>query len=169
MQALVSGRTQKVDAVKTHPEGSASTRKSSRVRPRRASDRARLTRQQLERRLALSVGEEARSARMRAGLTQADVAERIGIAAEVYGRMERGKMMPSVPTLFRLCLALHLSADVGMGLVTAASVGAALWEEDSREKDHLPEMRRLLRTLRRMSRGQLKLVNQVAAAILPQR
>ena len=106
---------------------------------------------------------------MGAGLTQADVAERIGIAAEVYGRMERGKMMPSVPTLFRLCLALRLSADVGMGLVTAASVGAALWEDDMRDKDHLPEMRRLLRTLRRMSRGQLKLMNQVASAILPQR
>jgi hypothetical protein len=30
-------------------------------------------------------------------------------------------------------------------------------------------MRRLLRTLRRMSRGQLKLMNQVAFAILPQR
>ncbi|WP_323394269.1 helix-turn-helix domain-containing protein [Myxococcus guangdongensis] len=156
--------------MKTHPEGSSTPRKSSRASSKgRPSDRARQSRQQLERRLAVNVGEEARSARMRAGLTQADVAERIGIAAEVYGRMERGKMMPSVPTLFRLCLALRLSADVGLGLVTAASVGAALWEEDSRDKDHLPEMRRLLRTLRRMSRGQLKLVNQVAAAILPQR
>ncbi|NPC85650.1 XRE family transcriptional regulator, partial [Pyxidicoccus fallax] len=36
----------------------------------------------MEKRLAASVGEAARSARMRAGLTQADVAERIGIAAE---------------------------------------------------------------------------------------
>lgn len=169
VRAGASARTHKVDAVKTHPEGFGSTRKSPRGRLGRPSDRARKSRQQLERRLAVSVGEEARTARMRAGLTQADVAERIGIAAEVYGRMERGKMMPSVPTLFRLCLALRLSADVGLGLVKAASVGAALWEEDSRDKDDLPEMRRLLRTLRRMSRGQLKLVNQVASAILPQR
>ena len=36
-------------------------------------------------------------------------------------------------------------------------------------EERLPEMRRLLRTLRRMSRGQLKLMNQVAFAILPQR
>lgn len=157
--------------MKTHPKGSASPRKRPRPALRRgsASDRARRSRLQLEKRLAVSLGEAARTARMRAGLTQADVAERIGIAAEVYGRMERGRMMPSVPTLFRLCLALQLSADVGMGLVTAASVGAALWEEDSQDKDHLPEMRRLLRTLRRMTRGQLKLMNQVAAAILPQR
>ena len=36
-------------------------------------------------------------------------------------------------------------------------------------KDHMPEMRRLLRTLRRRSRGQLKLMTQVASATLPQR
>ncbi|AEI64192.1 helix-turn-helix transcriptional regulator [Corallococcus macrosporus] len=115
------------------------------------------------------MGEAARGARLRAGLTQADVAERVGIAAEVYGRMERGKMMPSVPTLFRLCLALRLSADVGLGLATAASVGAALWEGDSGHRDQLPEMRKVLRSLRRMSRSQLNLMNQVAAAILPER
>ncbi|WP_216623551.1 helix-turn-helix transcriptional regulator, partial [Corallococcus exercitus] len=70
----------------------------------------------MERKLAVSVGAAARAARLRAGLTQADVADRVGIASEVYGRLERGKMMPSVPTLFRLCLALQLSADASLGL-----------------------------------------------------
>lgn len=123
----------------------------------------------MEKRLAASVGAAARSARMRAGLTQADVADRVGIASEVYGRLERGRMLPSVPTLFRLCLALQLSADATLGLVTVANSGATLWEEDSTEKDHIPEMRRLMRTLRRLSRTQLKLMNLVAAAILPPR
>ncbi|WP_233610342.1 helix-turn-helix transcriptional regulator, partial [Corallococcus sp. AB049A] len=63
---------------------------------------AALSRRQLERKLAVSVGAAARAARLKAGLTQADVADRVGIASEVYGRLERGKMMPSVPTLFRL-------------------------------------------------------------------
>ncbi len=44
---------------------------------------------------------------MRAGLTQVELAESIGTATEVYGRLERGKMLPSVPTLFRLCVALR--------------------------------------------------------------
>lgn len=123
----------------------------------------------MEKRLAASVGAAARSARMRAGLTQADVADRVGIASEVYGRLERGRMLPSVPTLFRLCLALQLSADATLGLVTVANSGATLWEEDSTEKDHIPEMRRLMRTLRRLTRTQLKLMNLVAAAILPPR
>lgn len=123
----------------------------------------------MERKLAANVGAAARAARMRAGLTQADVADRIGIASEVYGRLERGKMLPSVPTLFRLCLALQISADVSLGLVAAVAVGAGLWEEDSPDKDNQPEMRRLLRILRRMPRAQLKLMNLVAAAILPVR
>ncbi|WP_350099650.1 helix-turn-helix transcriptional regulator [Myxococcus sp. SDU36] len=155
--------------MKTHLEGPAPPRKRPRAPPRSPAARARKSREQLESRLAENVGEAARGARLLAGLTQADVAARVGIAAEVYGRMERGKMMPSVPTLFRLCLALRLSADVGLGLATAASVGAALWEGDSRHRDQLPEMRKVLRTLRRMSRRQLNLMNQVAVALLPER
>ncbi|MBJ6763723.1 helix-turn-helix transcriptional regulator [Myxococcaceae bacterium JPH2] len=162
------GHTRKVDVVRTHPEGLVA---SSRLRPARSRKvpAPELARRRIERKLSLSVGVAAKAARMRAGLTQADVADRIGIASEVYGRLERGKMMPSVPTLFRLCLALQMSADVSMGLVTAAAAGAAVWEEDSPDKDHLPEMRRLLRTLRRLPRHQLKLVTLVASAILPPR
>ncbi|RKI43377.1 XRE family transcriptional regulator, partial [Corallococcus sp. AB049A] len=88
--------------VKTHPRGplaSGRVRKKPRVAPASA---AALSRRQLERKLAVSVGAAARAARLKAGLTQADVADRVGIASEVYGRLERGKMMPSVPTLFRL-------------------------------------------------------------------
>ncbi|NOK15145.1 helix-turn-helix domain-containing protein, partial [Corallococcus exercitus] len=102
--------------VKTHPRGplaSGRVRKKRHVAPASA---AALSRRQLERKLAVSVGAAARAARLRAGLTQADVADRVGIASEVYGRLERGKMMPSVPTLFRLCLALQLSADASLGL-----------------------------------------------------
>ncbi|HEX8705831.1 MAG TPA: helix-turn-helix transcriptional regulator, partial [Myxococcaceae bacterium] len=45
----------------------------------------------MEKPLASTLGAVARAARMRAGLTQEDVAERIGMASEVYGRMERGQ------------------------------------------------------------------------------
>ncbi|MBE4750255.1 helix-turn-helix transcriptional regulator [Corallococcus sp. ZKHCc1 1396] len=161
--------TCKVDVVKTHPRGPLASGRARKKRSLAPASAAALSRRQLERKLAVSVGAAARAARLRAGLTQADVADRVGIASEVYGRLERGKMMPSVPTLFRLCLALQLSADASLGLAVAAAAGAGLWEEDSTDKDDLPEMRRLLRSLRRLPRPQLKLMSLVASAILPTR
>ncbi len=122
----------------------------------------------MEKRLATTVGESSRLARMRAGLTQADVAERIGVATEVYGRMERGKMLPSVPTLLRLCMALRSGPQELMGLVPVdASPEKSPWaDEVPAGLDDTVEMRKLLRSLRRLSRSQLKLMQLVAAAII---
>jgi transcriptional regulator with XRE-family HTH domain len=61
--------------------------------------------------LAQMIGHRARAARSRAKLTQEDVAERTGIVPEVYGRLERGIMMPSVPTLWKLAVVFRISAD----------------------------------------------------------
>jgi transcriptional regulator with XRE-family HTH domain len=106
---------------------------------------------------------------MRAGLTQADVAERVGIATEVYGRLERGRMLPSVPTLWRLCLVLCTSSDEFLGLVQAQTNASEprppFVGDDSSEADERPEMRRLMRSLRKLSRPELKLMNLVAGAI----
>ena len=51
--------------------------------------------------LALQLGKLARAAREKAGLTQQETAERVGVVTEVYGRMERGLLLPSLPTLLR--------------------------------------------------------------------
>ncbi|WP_224244883.1 helix-turn-helix transcriptional regulator [Hyalangium gracile] len=121
----------------------------------------------MEKRLATTVGESSRLARMRAGLTQADVAERIGVATEVYGRMERGKMLPSVPTLLRLCVALRSGPDELMGLAPRNGSGESPWaDEVPSGLDDTPEMRRLLRSLRRLKRPQIKLMHLVATAII---
>jgi transcriptional regulator with XRE-family HTH domain len=128
----------------------------------------------MERRLAAALGGAARSARMRAGLTQADVAERVGIATEVYGRLERGKMLPSVPTLRRLCLALRTSSDEFLGLSSSVSAAPrpaapASWSPEPRSEEGRPELRRLVRSLRKLGRPELKLMNLVASAIRPKR
>ncbi|WP_245767446.1 helix-turn-helix transcriptional regulator [Stigmatella erecta] len=122
----------------------------------------------MEKRLATTVGEASRLARMRAGLTQADVAERIGVATEVYGRMERGKMLPSISTLLRLCVVLRSGPDELMGLapIHGAPERSPWASEVPAGLDDTPEMRRVLRTLRRMKRPQLKLMYLVATAIL---
>jgi transcriptional regulator with XRE-family HTH domain len=121
----------------------------------------------MERRLATTVGGASRLARMRAGLTQADVAGSIGVATEVYGRMERGKMLPSVPTLLRLCVVLRSGPDELMGMAPRGSGRESPWDSEVPSGlDDTPEMRRVLRSLRRLNRPQLKLMYLVANAII---
>ena len=120
-----------------------------------------------EKKLPRTVGEAARLARMRAGLTQSDVARQIGVATEVYGRMERGKMLPSVPTLLRLCLVLRSGPDELMGMAPNGAGDESRWaNEVPSGLDDTPEMRRVLRSLRRLNRPQLKLVYLVSTAII---
>jgi transcriptional regulator with XRE-family HTH domain len=91
------------------------------------------------------------------------VAERIGVATEVYGRLERGLLMPSVPTLRRLCVALGLAAD------TLLSLGPAeppAWARSAPPPEQEPpQLRRLLRHLRKLSPGQLRALGNVAATL----
>jgi len=61
--------------------------------------------------LARALGATARAARKQAGLTQVDVAGQIVMSSQVYARIERGEMLPSVTTLQELTVALGISAD----------------------------------------------------------
>jgi transcriptional regulator with XRE-family HTH domain len=120
--------------------------------------------------LASLMGAAARAARVRLGLTQADIAERIGMASEVYGRLERGHMLPSVQNLRRLCMVLNVPPHELLGL--GEDFAAPPPPKDKpvvplgkpREED-TPEMRRLMRNLRKLSPVQLKLMNLVASAM----
>ncbi len=106
--------------------------------------------------LAQRIGRNARVARGLLGLTQSEIAERVGLAAEVYGRLERGAMLPSVPTLVRLADVLELKA--GQLLEETAET-----QQPPRAQPHgksqSPELRRILallsdadaRTLRRVA------------------
>ncbi|AKJ00663.1 Hypothetical protein AA314_02289 [Archangium gephyra] len=49
-----------------------------------------------------------RATRVKAGLTQHQVAEACDLYTGVYGRIERAGMMPTVPSLQRICLVLKL-------------------------------------------------------------
>jgi transcriptional regulator with XRE-family HTH domain len=65
------------------------------------------------------LGDAARTARLRLELTQAQAASRIGLATEVYGRIERGHMTPSLPALMRMCRVLELDANMLLGFTSA--------------------------------------------------
>lgn len=118
----------------------------------------------MEQRLATLIGNAVRAARQRLELTQADVAERVGIATEVYGRLERGHMLPSVRTLRKLCLVLNCSSDVLLGMAAGVE-GAPTLAEDPPEYRERPEVRRLLRTVRKLDAPRLRLLGQVANAL----
>ncbi|MFY0529816.1 helix-turn-helix domain-containing protein [Archangium gephyra] len=61
------------------------------------------------------LGTELRMARMRLELTQEQVAKAVGFVPTVYGRIERGDMVPSTPKLKALCALLGISADTLLG------------------------------------------------------
>lgn len=121
------------------------------------------TKREAKQKLSKVLGDEARDARHKLGLTQADVAERIGVATEVYGRLERGLLMPSVPTLRRLCMALRLPADALLGLGTRQP--SAWTELAAPPKPEEPNLRRLLRHVRKLTPTQLRALSLVAATL----
>lgn len=51
-------------------------------------------------------------ARKNAGLTQTELAERIGADKGYISRIERGLMMPTVPTFYRIVSALGLTVEL---------------------------------------------------------
>lgn len=62
-----------------------------------------------------AIGTAAREARTALRMTQAEVATAVGLAPEVYGRIERGLLMPSVTTLLSIASVLRVSPDVLLG------------------------------------------------------
>lgn len=106
--------------------------------------------------LGMSIGATARAAREAMGLTQAQVAELVGLVPLVYSRLERGKMLPSVPTLLRICEALDISADEALGRLATGNRGKKGREEAS------VSLRRLITLGRKLDEKQLEALVHVA-------
>jgi transcriptional regulator with XRE-family HTH domain len=113
--------------------------------------------------LGITIGTEARAARQHLGLTQAEVAERIGLVHPVYNRLERGKMLPSVPTLYRLCQELRASPAKLMGLTETGRVhkGSRAQAKD----EDTPELRRLLHLARKLDAEELEALLRIASVL----
>jgi transcriptional regulator with XRE-family HTH domain len=110
-----------------------------------------------------ALGEVAREARERLGLTQTQVANKVGLVPGVYGRIERGDMMPSVPTLHRICLVLGISSDALLGLDPSRVVARV--DESPPEENLPPELRRVLHQLRAWPTKRLKVLSRVLTLI----
>ena len=119
----------------------------------------------MKKELAKSIGSAARQARKELELTQEDAAERIGVSVEFYARIERGNSLPSVPTLVRIASTLGLSADVLLGREQFRGIdGVPDWQPDSTMMER-PEIRRVLRLLRRASPNTVRLTSMLIKEI----
>jgi transcriptional regulator with XRE-family HTH domain len=115
-----------------------------------------------EAKLAQRIGNCLRAARKRQGLTQKEAARIIGVATEVFGRFERGDMLPSSPMLLGFCRGLKVSPDDLFGLLPVEALKPT--QEQAPLVENLPRGRhalRLLRALPHLSPTQLRLVTML--------
>lgn len=120
-----------------------------------------MSRSQNVQRFANELGAGARAARLQRGLTQAEVADRIGIAMEVYGRIERGVLLPSIQTFLGICHVLEADPRVLLGL---SGLGSAPRSRQTPEDP--PHVRRLTRLARDLDEGEVIALQGVAKAML---
>ncbi|TQF10742.1 helix-turn-helix transcriptional regulator [Myxococcus llanfairpwllgwyngyllgogerychwyrndrobwllllantysiliogogogochensis] len=77
------------------------------------------------------IGDTLRTARLRVGLNQSEVAKVISISRNAYSRLERGLMLPSIVTLYRLCTALNATPNELLGFHTAMPPDVAAAAKDA--------------------------------------
>jgi transcriptional regulator with XRE-family HTH domain len=95
------------------------------------------------------------------GLTQAEVADRIGIAMKVYGRIERGVLLPSIQTFLGMCHVLEADPRVLLGFMNpGSSPGPRQTTEDP------PHVRRLTRLARELGEDEVLALQGVAKVML---
>ena len=104
----------------------------------------------VERPLVRALGARLHAVRVRAALTQAQVARRVGLAPAEYGRIERGERLPSLPALRRLCVELGIDSDELLGLGVSS-----------------PQLRRLVHAVRGLSASQLRMLHLLAESLQP--
>jgi transcriptional regulator with XRE-family HTH domain len=109
------------------------------------------------------LGQVARVARERLGLTQAELAEKLHLVPEVYGSIERGTLIPSILTVWRLSLALGVSSDVLLGVLPFQ--GEATLDSAFPEGSPSPELRRIVHRLRTWPPERLRVLDKMLSVL----
>jgi transcriptional regulator with XRE-family HTH domain len=117
----------------------------------------------MDEQLQQHLGQVARVARERLGLTQAELAEKLHLVPEVYGRIERGSLIPSILTVWRLSIALGVSSDVLLGVLPfqgEATLGSAFPEGSPSQ-----ELRRIVHRLRTWPPERLRVLDKMLSVL----
>jgi transcriptional regulator with XRE-family HTH domain len=110
------------------------------------------------------LGTRLRMARTRLDLTQEQVAQAVGFVPTVYGRIERGDMLPSVPKLRELCVVLGISADLLLALPPPSPPDVQRESEET--LDTQPALRRLAMLVRALPPQRFRLFRVALQTIL---
>jgi hypothetical protein len=88
------------------------------------------------------------------------------MTAEVYSRIERGLLVPSVKRLHQLCLLLEISPDTLLVLEHGTPPPSfRRWRKATTETPLSPAARGLVRRARQLSPDQLRRLNQITSLI----
>lgn len=60
---------------------------------------------------ARQIASKLKQIRLQKGMTQSQVAEKAGVNVNLYARIERGEVTPSIPTLKKLAKALGVKSE----------------------------------------------------------
>jgi transcriptional regulator with XRE-family HTH domain len=99
--------------------------------------------------LASVLGTRLRNGRKAAGLTQALLAQRSGVSTELVSRIERGRCLPSVPTLVAFARALGSTPNELLGF----------------QSEDAPEVTALLTLLRGLPASRRREIHRIAEAL----
>lgn len=86
--------------------------------------------------------ENLKTARERRGLSQKEMAERIGVAKSTYSLYESGNREPNVQTIKKIADILNVSADELLGLDEIPQTIAAHFDGSEYTEDELEEIRK---------------------------
>ena len=85
--------------------------------------------------------ENLKEARLKSGLSQKDVAEKIGVAKSTYSLYESGNREPNVNTIKKIADFLKVSADSLLRLEDEPTTLAAHFDGDEYTEEELDEIR----------------------------
>ena len=86
--------------------------------------------------------ENLKIARERKGISQKDLAERIGVAKSTYSLYESGNREPNVQTIKKIADILNVSADELLGINEEPIALAAHFDGDEYTEEELDEIRK---------------------------
>ena len=99
-----------------------------------------------------AIGQRIKQERNKMGLTQFQLAEKVGISPQYEGKIERGEKQFSFETFIKLCVALNTSLDY-----------LAFGHKSNAQS---PERLELELLVNKLSEGQISLLNDIIRAML---
>lgn len=98
-----------------------------------------------------TIGKRIASARKAAHMTQAELAEKIGISEKYQSRIECGKQLPSILIVAKTCEALNISADELLAITDISpneNIQSEIITLSAYEQDRIAEIIKIIKEIK---------------------